>query len=374
MKYFIGIIIVILVIFTAGIYFDIFGVKSSLFPDQNNISPISKKTTQQNKLQEPVKEFTSELENQDIINILLLGIDRRSKSEGITRTDIMILATINPTKNTITLTSVPRDLYYQGQRLNALFIYEGFEGLQTAFETITGQKPSKYAMIDFEDFVWLVDALGGVPVEVQTSFTDQYYPNDITNEYQTISFTQGPELLSGERALIFARSRKGDFDNGDWGRMKRQHLILQGMADTLNQNNNFICTNKNNSDTPNKQFDEIYTSCAPFITTQTIKDILQTVTNAKVLTNLEIGDLVYLWDFYKDRKNYTVTSVLMDYNYLYTPPAQDYGGAWVLAPINNSYETFHIDLQNVINNTIPQQEINPTQELPLEEIPTELIN
>ena len=83
----------------------------------------------------------SELANQDVINILLLGIDRRSRSEGY-RTDIMILLSIDKKDKTVVLTSVPRDLWVQGGRINALYLQQGWEGVQSAFNQITGQNPT----------------------------------------------------------------------------------------------------------------------------------------------------------------------------------------------------------------------------------------
>ena len=65
-------------------------------------------------------------------------------------------------------------------------------------------------------------------------------------------------------------------------------------------------------------------------------------------TNLKIGDVKYLWDFYKERDTYKIESIYMDYDYLYTPPAAEYGGAWVLAPIGNNFSAFRSALDDLI--------------------------
>lgn len=292
-----------------------------------------------------IPTFDTDLANRDVINILLLGIDRRSKAESGYRTDIMILLTINKKDNRVVMTSVPRDLWYRGGRINALYVQSGWEGMQSAFETIAKQRPERFILTDFEDFSWIVDQFGGVPVNVSTTFTDTEYPVDATKEYQTISFTAGPEKLTGERALIFARSRKGDNDNGDWGRMRRQHLILKGMLEAVVQPQSFICKNTATTTT------DTGSTCETKVTNGTLEYALGMVTSGRMDTNLKLSDLEYLWDFYKEKDKYIVESLLMDYEYVSTPPAEEYGGAWVLAPIENSYIKFQTDLNSMIYGT-----------------------
>ena len=285
------------------------------------ISPIGKSIE---KTLENVKpKPDSELADKNRINVLLLGIDRRSKAEAAYRTDIMILLAIDKTTNEVVMTSIPRDLWWDGGRLNAVFIQSGWEELQTAFATITGVKPDRYIIADFADFSWIVDSMGGVPVEVQTTFTDTSYPIDETFDYQTVTFTQGYEKLTGERALIFARSRKGDYDNGDWGRMKRQHLILKGFLEAVAQ--------------PESTFNPIV-----------VESAFKTVTEKGMETNLTVGDAKYLWDFYKDKDVYNISSIYMDHDYVYTPPMEDYGGAWVLIPINNDHTKLKTDIEAIL--------------------------
>lgn len=300
-------------------------------PIKSPLSPLGK------KLEETVQKakYDSDLVNKNRINILLFGIDRRHKGEGY-RTDIMILLSADRTTNKVVMTSVPRDLWWEGERINAIYSLRGWEEMQTAFGTITALTPDRYVLIDFEDFKWLVDAMGGVPVNIETTFTDTQYPVDATFEYQTVNFTQGTEKLSGERALIFARSRKGDFDNGDWGRMKRQHLILKGMLEGVVQ--------------PESIFNPVV-----------IEKAYATLTGHGIETNLTIDDAKFLWDFYKDKDKYEVNSLLVDYDYLYTPPAADYGGAWVLAPIDNDYTKIKNNIETLLT-TGKMGEITTTQQ------------
>ena len=303
-------------------------------------------------------EPKSDLADDEILNILLLGIDRRSRFESSYRTDIMILVSVNKTKNKVLLTSVPRDLWYGGERINAQYILNGWEGIQNAFFDITGHKPERFILTDFEDFSWIIDQMGGVPVNVEISFTDNLYPNDITNEYQTISFTAGPQKLTGDEALIYSRSRKGDNDNGDWGRMKRQHIVLKGMLDAITQPQSFLCKLS-----PKKIATKI--ECIDAISADTLAKSLSMVTTNKMDSNLQLIDLEYLWDLYKDRDSYKIDSIFMDYEYVYTPPSDQYGGAWVLAPIGDTYDTF----QEVIKNNLYDIPVEQTENV---EVPNQI--
>lgn len=296
-----------------------------------NHGVISKALKDADELLNPFSTFVQKIKPanpsfpDDTVNILLLGIDRRERYESVYRTDIMILISVNTSTKKVALISVPRDLWYDGGRINAVYIFSGFERLADGFEEITGLRPQKFILTDFADFTWMVDAMGGVPIKVETTFTDYTYPIDATEGIQTVSFTQGPELLTGDRALIFSRSRKGDYDSGDWGRMKRQHLILKGMLDAVVQ--------------PKSIFN-------PMV----VEKAFKTVTTGKIDTNLDISDAKFLWNFYKDKDEYEIKSFYLGYDHLYTPPAADYGGAWVLDQLPGGFEQFKNEVNAFIYN------------------------
>lgn len=297
---------------------------------ENIVSPLSN-TTSTKPTDKPKDYFSFSDIKLDTkpIGILLMGIDRRSKSETGFRTDIMILVIINPITNQVAMISVPRDLWYDHGRINAEYVKNGWEGMQSAFTEITGIKPDKYILTDFEDFKWLVDAFDGVKVDIQNTFTDTEFPVDETKGYQTVTFKAGEELMTGERALIFARSRHGNNGEGsDFMRMRRQHLILKSLA---------------------------YSEIKPrkLLTPENIKLSYETIVNHGIETNLTLDDAMVLWDLIKDRAKYKITSILLDSQFLYNPPMSEYGGAWVLVPINNSFDVFHKYVNDVINNTLP---------------------
>ncbi len=286
---------------------------------------LTKETSQSGKNLNP---FASLMKTEKkSLNIALLGIDRRSKAESAYRTDTMVLVSINPKVNKVVLISIPRDLWVQGGRINALYIQRGWESLQKALEEITSLKPDHYILTDFQDFKWLIDNLGGVEVDVEKTFTDTQYPVDATKGYQTVSFTKGSELMSGDRALIYSRSRKGNNGEGsDWMRMKRQHLILKATVKSV-----FSPRNLFNIDN--------------------IKESFTTIINHGVETNMDLDVAYYLWDLVKDNQKYTYNSTYLDGNYVFNPPMSDYGGAWVLAPINNSYSNFREHVKSLFEET-----------------------
>jgi len=309
-----------LVIITGALFAYIKSQEKTANDNLNLLTPINESPfeTQLKALRE--KEGQADVLDDNILSLLLLGIDRRSKAELSFRTDTMVLILANPDKNKAVLISVPRDLWYDGNRVNAVYTLYGWEELQKAFEQVSGIKPNKYILTDFEDFSWVVDAMGGVPVDVETSFVDSSYPVDATKTYQTVTFEAGREVLTGERALIYSRSRKGTNGEGsDWARMRRQHLILKGMLEAVTQ--------------PESLFN-------PMV----IENAFNTVTSGRMDTNLTVKEAGFLWDLYKDWNKYEFTSLFLDSHYLYNPPMEDYGGAWVMVPLDTGYSTFKQDV------------------------------
>ncbi len=325
-------------------FFAIFGGIYFVYANLNKTNDLTRKIPNPlntKKLVETNKNSSnSPFAKNDIVSVALLGVDRRNKAEGF-RTDIMIVVALDKKTNQVVMASVPRDLWWDGGRINATYIQSGWPELQEGLTAITGIKPEKYILTDFQDFKWVVDAMGGVPVNIETTFTDSQYPVDETFEYQTVSFNQGPEVLTGERALIFSRSRKGDNDNGDWGRMKRQHLILKGMLTAITQ--------------PSSTFKNMKP-----------EEMLRTATTAKMDTNLDPTDVVYLWDLYKDKDKYKATSLYLDYDYLFTPPMSEYGGAWVLAPINDTFVPFQKRFKDALAGIEPLATPATTSQTPEE--------
>jgi LCP family protein required for cell wall assembly len=313
--------------------------------DLERLDPTAKEVTNKKSLLDrlPVGKKPgddSALKDKDVLNILLIGIDRRSKSQTGFNTDIMILASIKPETKQVLLTSVPRDLWINGNKINALYTVFGDETLVDAFEKITGMEVDGYIRCDFMDFKWLVDSMGGVPVTVERTFTDNTFPNNSDTGILSVTFTEGYELMTGERALTFARSRKGNNGEGsDLMRAKRQHLLLQGMVQGISGDNSKFWP-------------------------MNVEDFFNTVTAAgRLLTTMELEDAHYLWRFYDERDQYEVTSFVIGADYVYHPgmyPASDYH-AWVFIPRDSTWSTLHRDIQDMLDGTFGVEEEAATE-------------
>ena len=290
----------------------------------NITSSSEEEKDKKNIFPQPQKE-KSKLAEKDIINILLLGIDRRSKSATAYNTDTMILLSANPRDNVILLTSIPRDVWINGNKINALYSTQGEESLTNAFEKITGLDVDGYIRCDFEDFRWIVNSFGGVPVDVERSFTDVHFPNNTDSGLKPVSFEAGREVMDGWRALDFARSRKGTNGEGsDLMRAKRQHRILMGMVDGISQ--------------PKSDFWPM-----------DIAKFYEAVTQ-RMHTTLSLTDVKYLWDYYKDRDDYEIVSFVVDDEYIYHPgmyPNSEYH-AWVFVPRDSTWGDLHADVQGML--------------------------
>lgn len=172
----------------------------------------------------------------DRVNILLLGMGG-ADHEGAYLTDTVILASLKFSTNELALFSLPRDLLvpvpdYGLQKINAANAFgearekDGGQLASLVVNQILDLPIHYFIRLDFSGFKEIVDALGGVEIEVERSFVDSLYPGP-NFSYQTISFQKGWQLMNGARALEFVRSRHGtNNESTDFARMKRQQKVL----------------------------------------------------------------------------------------------------------------------------------------------------
>ena len=109
----------------------------------------------------------------------------------------------------------------------------GMKELTKTVEKIIGEEIQYYAVVDFNAFTEIIDAVGGININVENSFTDYMYPKGV--DYQTVSFKAGPQTMDGETALIYSRSRHSSHNNegSDFSRSKRQQKIIIAIKDKL---------------------------------------------------------------------------------------------------------------------------------------------
>lgn len=163
-------------------------------------------------------------DQENIINIMLIGQDRRP-GEGRTRSDVMILCTINKTTKELTMTSFMRDLYinipgYYDDKMNHSYKYGGMKLLDKCLETNFGVKVDGNIEVDFDGFADIVDLLGGVDIYLSRSEANHLV-------YNGHSAVPGMNHLNGEAALMYTRNRS--VGNGDFTRTERQRKVLNAL-------------------------------------------------------------------------------------------------------------------------------------------------
>lgn len=166
--------------------------------------------------------------------MLLLGTDASLERENdetygeAFRTDTILFTRVDPVEKKITMISMPRDTMVQipghgTQKLNAAYAFGGASGAVETVSDIAGVGISHFCLVDMDGLVSVVDALGGVEVDV---------PIEINDEDAGGHLDAGLQTLNGEQALILCRSRNAfeDFGGGDIYRAANQRLVLQAIA------------------------------------------------------------------------------------------------------------------------------------------------
>jgi LCP family protein required for cell wall assembly len=164
----------------------------------------------------------------DVVNILLLGSDKRPNSGGF-RTDAMMVVSINPEDGTATLISIPRDLYvyipgWRMDRINTAIVRGGIDMAKEAIHYNFGIPVDGWARMNFDGFISAIDTLGGITVDA-TGFT--------RDECRGVLLTYQPGgsyNMDGGEALCYVRMRKW---GGDFDRMRRQQEVVRAIFSKL---------------------------------------------------------------------------------------------------------------------------------------------
>lgn len=169
-------------------------------------------------------------------NILLLGVDSRTSSFS-GRTDTMILLSVDIEGNLIKMTSFLRDTYvsipgYKNNRLNAAYVYGGFDLLAATFEENFGIRPDAYVIVNLSGLTRVIDELGGVYVDVDSKKLDRinaviYWYNkqvlNLSNLRDGYLTKGGLQKLTGKQAEAWARYR---YSESDMQRAERQRQLI----------------------------------------------------------------------------------------------------------------------------------------------------
>lgn len=163
-------------------------------------------------------------------NIVVLGVDERPSENDVGRSDTLFVVMFDKDSKSISLFSIPRDTRVRipghgWDKINHAYAYGGRELTQKTVEELLGIRIDNYVMVDFKGFKGLVDAIGGIDINVEK---DMYYYDDWDGF--KVDLKKGPQHLDGETAIQYVRYRD---EEGDIGRIKRQQHFMMAVYDKI---------------------------------------------------------------------------------------------------------------------------------------------
>ena len=261
------------------------------------------------------------------------GIDARVDDiSAKSRSDVNILAVVNPTTKQILLVNTPRDYYLPLARNGELdkLTHAGLYGIDESMKVLGnlyGVQADYYVRVNFAGLVKIVDALGGVDIESDANFTCVPMETPDGNgdyTYQKYSFTKGINHVNGSQALAFARERKA-FADGDNRRGQHQMTVIKAIV------------NKACSSAVLTKYQELLKAASDaFITNMPYADISS-------LVQMQLGDMAD-W-------NITTYAVSGEGSTEYCYALGD--KAWVMIKDSSKVNTAKTMIQQVINGEVP---------------------
>jgi LCP family protein required for cell wall assembly len=195
------------------------------------------------KIPTPAPTATPTWAGPPTFTFVALGVDQRNDRE-IPRTDTIMIGQVDLRGPRVSLVSIPRDLLvdipgYGKDRINAAYVYGeqfkepggGIGLLRRTIDRSFGIKIDHFGLVDFQCFRTAIDSVGGVTVNVPSAIVDSTYP---TEDYGTkvVTFEPGIQVMDGERALEYSRTRSAD---NDFQRIQRQQLVVAAMREQFLQ-------------------------------------------------------------------------------------------------------------------------------------------
>ena len=179
--------------------------------------------------------------------IMLLGTDgdKSAARSDFRRSDSILLVRTDPSRNRLAYLSIPRDLRvevpgYGSNKINAAFQLGGPALTLKTVTALTGLEPNHVVLVDFDDFKEVIDALGGVTIDVpkpilSNRFDCPYATEARCQEWPGWRFGKGEQEMGGKRALIYSRVRENKLDPGenDLTRGERQQAVVEAMTDKI---------------------------------------------------------------------------------------------------------------------------------------------
>ncbi|MBI5018772.1 LCP family protein [Candidatus Gottesmanbacteria bacterium] len=267
------------------------------------------------------------------VNILLLGIPG-GNHDGTDLTDTILVLSFHQENQSLAMVSVPRDIWSDTlkDKVNSAYHYGEVKkkggGLVLAKAIVSDVVglPLQYALVlDFSGFRKIIDLVGGVEINVQKSFTDTEYPvpgkeDDTCNgdplftcRYEPLHFESGSQVMDGERALKYVRSRHAEGNEGsDFARGKRQQEMLLALKSKLLSKDIYLHPG---------EVEKLY---AAF--------------DAATDTDMNMGELLTVGKLFMQTTKEKTQRISLE-DKLYTPPSSWYG-RYVLLPVE-SFDAIH---------------------------------
>lgn len=178
-----------------------------------------------------IKNSVISAKNNERVNIMLMGVDERNKDVG--RSDTLMVASLDSAQDTVSLLSIPRDTRVKIKRhgydkINAAYAYGGEELSQSTVESLLGIDINHYVIVNTHSFVDLIDALGGIDIEVEDRM--QYEDPWDDDGGLIIDLKPGMQHMDGKTAVTYVRYRDAE---GDAGRVRRQQRFMRACLDKL---------------------------------------------------------------------------------------------------------------------------------------------
>lgn len=285
-------------------------------------------------------------EERDRINILLLGIGGAGHDGGLL-TDTIMVASLKPSTNQVSMLSIPRDLVVRVEgssdyrKINSVHSLaeqrdKGSGGLAVSqtVSRLLDEPIDYYVRIDFDGFEKIIDQIGGVSVYVENTLDDYSYPirgrednPDYYSRFEHLHIPQGWQEMDGSLALKYARSRHGLRGEGsDFARARRQQNIMVAAKEKI-------------------------FSAETLLNPKQITALVGHVEN-HLSTNLKLWEMTKLWNISKkiDRENIT-QKVLDNSRAGLLEDARGLNGAYILTPRSGDYSEIQYLFKNIFGET-----------------------
>lgn len=293
-------------------------------------------------------------ENEDRINILLLGIGGEGH-EGPNLTDTIMMASYKPSTKKAVIMSIPRDLLVSSRsfgtvKINHIFALAEAKGAGSGGQSLAGTMQEifsipihYYIKIDFDGFVKLIDQIGGITVNVENVLDDEFYPvpgkeNAATPErFEHLIIEKGIQTFDGKTVLKYIRSRKAKgIEGSDFARSQRQQKVVLAIKEKILSFGTFFNPNKINN----------------------IINIL----GRNINTDIEIGELMKFYQLAKNISTSDIINITLDDSESSPLKSIADNGGYYLVTKSGDY----LELQNIAINIFnpPSQLMKKNNDFP----------